>query len=175
MANVIIDDDTVKYLNYRQLVNHPKHQKIWKQYFANKLGRLAQGEGRRVERTDIMFLISQDQVHRYWLKEISYGRIVVDYRPQKDEPHRTRLTVGGYLIVYVGDFITPTVDITAAKLIINSTISAPGAIYMCCIIKNFYLGTPLIRYEYIKIPIDILSEKISMEYNRMNLAHNGYI
>ena len=41
--------------------------------------------------------------------------------------------------------------------------------------KNFYLVTPLIRYEKIKIPIDILPEDIIMEYNLMNLAHNRYI
>ena len=40
---------------------------------------------------------------------------------------------------------------------------------------NFYLVTPLVRYEYIKIPIDILPEYIVMEYNLMNLARNGYI
>ena len=33
----------------------------------------------------------------------------------------------------------------------------------------------MVRYEHIKIPIDILPEEIIMEYNVMNLAHNGYI
>ena len=41
--------------------------------------------------------------------------------------------------------------------------------------KTFYLGTPLIRYEYIKITIDILPEEIIKEYNLMNIVHNGYI
>ena len=46
---------------------------------------------------------------------------------------------------------------------------------MCYHIKNFYLGTTLIWYECIKIPIDILPEEIIMEYNLMNTAYNGYI
>ena len=46
---------------------------------------------------------------------------------------------------------------------------------MCYNIKNFYLGTPLIQYEYIKIPIDILLEDIIKGYNFMNISHNGYI
>ena len=46
---------------------------------------------------------------------------------------------------------------------------------MCCDIKNFYLGTPLSRHKCIKIPIDIIPEDIIMEYNLMNLTHNGYI
>ena len=33
----------------------------------------------------------------------------------------------------------------------------------------------MIRYEYIKIIIDIIPEDIIMEYNLMNLTHNGYI
>ena len=74
--------------------------------------------------------------------------------------------------VYVS---TPTADITTYKFIINSNIYAPGTRYMCYDIKNFYLVTPLIRYEYIKIPIDILPEEIIMEYNLTKLAHNGYI
>ena len=41
--------------------------------------------------------------------------------------------------------------------------------------KKFYLITPLIRYEYIKITIGILPEEIIKEYNLMNIAHNGYI
>ena len=33
----------------------------------------------------------------------------------------------------------------------------------------------MIRYEYIKNPIDILPKEIIMEYNPMNLLHNVYI
>ena len=112
MANAIIDYDTGKELNYRQLSMHTKYQNIWKQYFANELGILYHGEGVIVYVTYTMLSIAQYQVPRKRLKDISYGRIVVDYRPQKDEPHRTRLTVGGGLIVYAGYSITPTADIT---------------------------------------------------------------
>ena len=66
----------------------------------------------------------------------SYERIVVDYRPQKEEPHRKKLTVGGNLINYTGDIITPTAEITTANSIVNSTISTPVARYMCCNIKK---------------------------------------
>ena len=91
-----------------------------------------------------MFFISNEQGPKDRLKDISYGRIVVDYKPQKEEPHTTILTVGKILIYYAGDVRTPTADITTSKLIIKSTISTPGERYMCCDIKNFFLGTPLI-------------------------------
>ena len=89
-----------------------------------------------MEVTDTMLFIAQDQVPRDRLKDVSYGRIVVDYIPQKDEPHRMTLTVGGKLIFYEEYVSTPTTDITTANLIINSTISTPGARYMCCNIKT---------------------------------------
>ena len=74
---------------------------------------------------------------------MTYDRIVVDYRPQKTDPNCTRLTVGGNLINFPGNFSTPTADLTTAKLVINITISTPGARYMCGNVKNFYLGTPM--------------------------------
>ena len=83
MANMIIDDDTGKELNYRQLSKNAKHQKIWKQYFANKIGRSPQGAGGCMEGTYTMFLIAQYQAPRDQLKGVTYGRILVDYIPQK--------------------------------------------------------------------------------------------
>ena len=97
-----------------------------------KLGRLSQGEGGRVEGIDTTLFVAKYQVPRDRIKDVAYGRIVVDYQPQKEEPYRIRLTVGVNLICYSGDVRTPTSDITTANLIINSTVSMPGARYMCC-------------------------------------------
>ena len=127
-------------MNYCQLSKnskYPRHQKKWKKSFVKKLGGLAQGGGERVDGSYTMFFIAQDQMPRERLKDISYGSIILDYRPHKEEPHRTRLTVGGNLIVYSGDVITPKANFTTENLIINSTISTPGARYMCCNIKIY--------------------------------------
>ena len=51
-----------------------------------------------------------------------YDCIVMYYRPQKEDPHRTRLTVGENLFCYSGDVSTPTEDISTANIITNSTI-----------------------------------------------------
>ena len=125
--------------------------------------------------TDTVFFVAKDQVPRDRIKNVTYGQILVDYRPQKDKPHRTRLTVGGNLICYSGYVRTPTADIITSNIIINSNIPMSGARYMFCDIKNFFLGILLIRYEYIKIPIDVIPEEIILEYNLMSLAHNGYV
>ena len=98
-------------------------------------------------------------------KDVTYGRVVVDYRPQKEDPNRTRLTVGGDRIKYPGNISTPTAALTTAKLVINSTISTPQARYMYCDLGNFYLGTPIDRYEYIRLSINISPQNIIDAYN----------
>jgi hypothetical protein len=60
-------------------------------------------------------------------RTVTYAHFVCDYRPQKTEPERTRLTVGGNLIDYPGDVATSTADITMAKLVWNSVILTDNA------------------------------------------------
>ena len=36
-------------------------------------------------------------------KTITYARLVVDFRPQKSDPNRVRMTAGGNLITYAGE------------------------------------------------------------------------
>ena len=95
--------------------------------------------------------------------------------PRKKEHNRMRLTVGGNLIDYPGDVSTPTADTTTAKLVINSTISTPQAKYMCGDIKNFYLGTPMARYEYMRMPIQLIPDEIIKAYDLHSKTHKGNI
>jgi hypothetical protein len=55
--------------------------------------------------------------------------------------------VGGDQIEYPGDKSTRTEGLTTAKILINSVISTKGASFMVVDIKNFYLNTPLGRFE----------------------------
>ena len=61
------------------------------------------------------------------------------------------------------------------KCILNSTISAPGARFVTLDIKNFYYNTPMGRYEYMKISLEILPEEIIAQYNLLQLASNGWV
>ncbi len=63
-------------------------------------------------------------------KRATYGCIVCNVRPQKDEIYCTQLTVGGNLIDFPGNKSTPTADLLTAKLLIKSTISTPGAVFL---------------------------------------------
>jgi hypothetical protein len=55
--------------------------------------------------------------------QITYGKIVCDYKPHKQEKERVRLTVGGDRLDYAGDVATSEADITTFKILINSTLS----------------------------------------------------
>jgi hypothetical protein len=59
--------------------------------------------------------------------------------------------VGGDRLDYSGDVATSMADITTFKILINSTLSTEDAAMMMMDIKNYYLGTPLPRFEYMKM------------------------
>ena len=96
---------------------------------------------------------------------VTYARIVVDYQPQKTDPNRVRITAGGNLISYSFELTMRTADLNTSKLLWNSTISTKGAKYMCADAKNFYLATPLDRYEYMKMPVNLIPPKFIEENN----------
>jgi hypothetical protein len=56
-----------------------------------------------------------------------YTRVVIDHRPQKEDPNRVCITVGGNLINYPFERTTRTTNMVSSKLLWNSIISTPGA------------------------------------------------
>ena len=42
-------------------------------------------------------------------------------------------------------------------------------------IRNFYLGTPLTRFEYMRIPISAIPDDVIAHYNLLPLVQNGFI
>jgi hypothetical protein len=49
--------------------------------------------------------------------------VVCEVRPEKDDPDRTRITIGGSRICYPGDVGTNTVSLELFKLLLNSVLS----------------------------------------------------
>jgi hypothetical protein len=150
MANSVINEDTGASLEYHHLIKDTSTFTIWNKAAANEFGRLAQGAGDRIEGSKTIFFIPRQAVPKG--KIVTYGRFVVDIRPNKSEIHRVRLTVGGNLIKYPGDVSTRSADLTTSKCLWNITISTDGARYMCLDVKNFYLGTQMDIFEYMRIP-----------------------
>jgi hypothetical protein len=106
---------------------------------------------------------------------VTFARVVVDFRPQKADPHKIRITAGSNLINYPGELSTRTADLTTSKLMWNSVLSTPGAKYMCLDIKNFSLGAPLDWFEYMTMPIDLFSQWINEQYNLNKHVHKGFV
>ena len=94
---------------------------------------------------------------------VTYANIVVDYRPQKEDPNRVRITAGGNLIVYPGELTTRTAGITTSKILWNSILSTKNAKYVCLDIKKIYLCALMERFEYMKMPIRIFPKHVKEE------------
>ena len=93
-------------------------------------------------------------------KDVTYGRIVVSYRTKKLDPNRSRLTLGGERIVCLYDVSTPASDLPTIKMHWDSVLSSPGAKFFTVNIANFYLGTPMDRPEFMRLPIKIIPQEI---------------
>ena len=91
------------------------------------------------------------------------------------ETHRMRLTVGGDRIDYDGTTKTQCARLKIKKVLINSTISTPRARFGCIDISNFYYGTPMWIYEYMKIKLCEIPDDVIEYYKLRSIAHNGYV
>ena len=78
--------------------------------------------------------------------------------------------MGGNRIKFPGDVGTPTAKMLLVKIMLNSVISTPGAKFMSIDIKNFYLATPMDRYEYLKLKLCDIPEEIINEYDLHKIA-----
>jgi hypothetical protein len=96
VANAFIHPTTGTNMDYRGLISDEETFPIWDRAAANEFGRLAQGVGGRIEGSNMIYFIPRSAVPSN--KTVTYGRFVVDIRPNKEEVHRVRLTVGGNLI-----------------------------------------------------------------------------
>ena len=84
---------------------------------------------------------------------VTYARVVVDYRGQKKDSNRVRITSGGNLIKCPGDLTCRMANLTTSKILWNIVLSTEGAKFMGMDVGNFYLETPMERYEYMKMPL----------------------
>jgi hypothetical protein len=171
-ANAVIHPVTGKEMEYSALMKDPRLQPLWTRGFGNECGRLFQGI-RDIPGTHTCLFIDLENIPKD--RKITYGKIVCDYKPHKKEKKCVRLTVGGDILDYSGDVATSTADIKTFKILINSTLSTKDAAMMMMDIKNYYLGTPLPRFEYIKMLLSRFPEEIIQKYNLNALAVDGWV
>jgi hypothetical protein len=164
-AMAVMDADTGKLLNYRQLMRSTKYRQAWSFSLAKEFGRLANGiRGRIKKPTNTIEFIFQHEVPTELMKDVTYGQFVCTVRPDKAEPNQMRFTVGGDRINYPGKVATPTAEMLVVKMLFNSVISTKGARFMTMDISNFYLMTPLHHPKFIQIKLSNIPDEVIEEY-----------
>jgi hypothetical protein len=72
--------------------------------------------------------------------------------------------VGSDRLDYSKDMATSTAYITTLMLLINSTLSKKDAEMMMMDINIYYMGTPLPRYEYMRMFLSRFTQDIVNKY-----------
>ena len=173
VANKAVNPDTGKLSDY-QVLKGSTDGHHWENSNSDEIGRLAQGRLPNMPNgTNTMHFIHASQIPKG--RKATYLRIVCTDRPQKVEIRRVRWTVGGNLIEYPFDVSTKTAGLTTAKILLNSVLSTQNARFMTIDIKDFYLNTPMDRYEYMKIPISVIPDDIKAQYKLEPLVTDGHV
>ena len=165
LAGSVLDATTGDLLEYRHLIRHPLYKVVWRKAHGKEIGRLAQGIPGIVVGTDTLDFIYKSEIPANRFRDCTYATIVCNERPEKEDPNRLRIVVGGDRVHYPGDCGTPTADIITVKLLLNSVISTKDAKFMTMDISNFYLMTPLERKEYLRMKLADFSEEVIEHYN----------
>jgi hypothetical protein len=102
----------------------PTFESLWKRGFENELGRLFQGI-HDIQGTNTCLFVELTNTPKD--PQITYVKIVCDYKPHKKDKERIILTVGGTILDYSEEVATSTADITTLKILTNSTLSTKDA------------------------------------------------
>ena len=156
MAFPVINPDTRVSLEYRHLIQGPDKD-IWVKAQANDFGRLAQGvKDRMPTGNSTIFFIHPSDIPTH--KKVTYGRLVVDIRPLKEEKYRVRITVGGNKLDFCGDASSVVASLATVKLLLNSVVSTKGEKFTTADIKDFFYASFLPDPEYMKMKLKIIPQ-----------------
>jgi hypothetical protein len=172
MMNTVLHPAMGKQIQYKDLMKHSTLGPLYKKGLGNEIGRHCQGI-RGIQGTNTCFFVELNNIPKD--RKITYGKLLCDYKPNKAEKEWVRLTVGSDGLDYTGDMATSTEDITTFKILINSTLSIEDAEMMMMGIKNCYLGTPLSRYEYMRLPLSIIPDDNIAKYNFQAISVAGWV
>lgn len=109
-------------------------------------------------------------------------RIASYYNPQirikmKDDgtkEYRVRGTYGGNISDYAGPKAARTAEMAAIKILLNA-VASEGARFATADIKDFYLGTPMNRKEYMRIKLDQMPIESQMKFVKPGMIKDGHV
>ncbi len=96
-----------QHLHWHPHRNAPPSHKPQVQRTLGQVGCLAQGIPGISKGTNMIVFIRQDNVSIDRRKDVTYGRVCINYHPKKADPNCTCLTVGGNRITYPRDWGYP--------------------------------------------------------------------
>jgi hypothetical protein len=90
--------------SYCKLMNNPTTAEILMTAFGKDFGGMSQGNNKMGQKgTNAMFVMSPSNIPLIPKDRIiTYTRVVINHRPQKEDPNCIRITAGGNLINYPG-------------------------------------------------------------------------
>ena len=160
---------------YQKLIDDPLSQDEWSEAMCKELGRLAQGYIDITGTNTIRFLTHEEIRCIPRDRTVKYARIIVDCHPQKADKNRVQITVRGNLTDYQYELTTCTADLITTNLVWNSPISTPWARYPALDIGNMYLKTPLVRPDYMRMTIRLISQAIIDQWYLMPKVLDSYV
>jgi hypothetical protein len=89
--------------SYKRLMHDPAMAKVWQTAFGKDFGGVAQGNDKTGQKgTNSIFVMTHAEIKQVYADKVTftYAKIVVDFRPQKEDPYRIRITAGGNLLTY---------------------------------------------------------------------------
>jgi hypothetical protein len=170
VAGKMYNPTTGKLETIDSLLNGPDAAR-WILSLTNEWGRCTRGLSKN--RSAATIIIGQNTMvflkpHEVPLgRKVTYANFVCTMRPDKSEVYRIRMTVGGDRLEAYQDVRSPAVGIIDTKLHLNSTISDAdeGARCATCNIKDFFLGSKMKIFQYMKIHRKYVPQAIIDEYN----------
>jgi hypothetical protein len=111
--------------SYKKLMKDPVTAETWQTAFGKDFGGMCQGDDKTgTVDTNAMFVMTPQDVENMPPDRLAtYANIIVDFQPQKEDPYRIQICIGGNLINHPGKLTTRTADITTSKLHWNSVLS----------------------------------------------------
>jgi len=118
--------------------------------------------------------VPKGRVISYYNPQLTRKRRPVDTCPGGIE-YRVRGTYGGNRGDYKGPTAAETADITTVKVLLNSVVSDPSGQWLTTDISDFYLGTPMDKPEFMRVPVKYIPEATMVKHNLAALVHNGAV
>ena len=123
--------------------------------------------------TNTVFFVAKLSIPH--VREVTYAQMVASIRPTKAKVNRVRVTMGGDRLDVPGATTTHFASLARTKCLLNSTISTPSALFMTLDIKDFFYGTSMARYEYMKLALACIPDEIINQYNLQTLSADGLV